>query len=124
MFYRVLADLALLAHLAFVVYALFGGLLALRRPRAIWPHAAALAWGVFAQFANKPCPLTPLENHFRRMGGEAGYEGGFIEHYVAAALYPENLTVELRVALGLVLLAVNVLVYSYLYARGRRGAKA
>jgi hypothetical protein len=90
MTYRVLADLTLVAHVAFVVFAALGGLLVLRWRRAVWPHAAALAWGVVVQLANWTCPLTPLENYFRRAGGEAGYEGGFIEHYLRAILYEKG----------------------------------
>ncbi|MEE8143588.1 MAG: DUF2784 family protein, partial [Planctomycetota bacterium] len=34
----VLADLVLVLHLGFVLFALGGGLLALRWPRAVWFH--------------------------------------------------------------------------------------
>ena len=122
MTYRVLADLTLVAHVAFVVFAALGGLLVLRWRRAVWPHAAALAWGVVVQLANWTCPLTPLENYFRRAGGEAGYEGGFIEHHLRAILYSESVTHELRVALGLLLLVANLLVYSYIIFRRHRAA--
>ena len=121
MFYRFLADFVLIAHLAFCAYAVLGGLPALRWRRAAWPHALALGWGLLVQLANWTCPLTPLENWLRRAGGEAGYEGGFVEHHVSAVLYPERLTVGFRVSLGLLLFAVNVLVYSYVFARWRAG---
>ena len=51
------------------------------------------------------------------MGGEGGYRGGFIEHYVSMILYPENLTIELRYLLGIVLIAVNLMVYGYMFLR-------
>ena len=123
MIHRLLADLVLSAHLFFVLFAVLGGLLILRWRHALWPHLAALAWGVYVQFGNRRCPLTPLENYFRRMGGEAGYEGGFIEHYVSLILYPEHLTLTNRVSLGLLLLAVNLLVYSYLILDWRKAAR-
>lgn len=122
MAFRILAVHVLVAHFAFVLYALAGGLLALRWRRAVWPHLAALAWGVVVQLANWTCPLTPLENYFRRAGGEAGYEGGFVEYYVRAILYPEGVTHELRVALGLLLLVANLLVYSYIIFRRHKAA--
>lgn len=123
MIYRILADLVLVSHFAFVLFAVLGGLLVLRWRHVLWSHLIALAWGVYVQLANRTCPLTPLEKYFRRMGGEAGYEGGFIEHHLSLILYPEHLTVELRVALGVMLLAVNLLVYTWLILRWRKGAR-
>jgi hypothetical protein len=119
MIYRLLADLVLVLHFAFVAFALFGGLLALRRPSIVWLHLPSLLWGVAVQWADWICPLTPLENHFRMLGGEAGYEGGFIEHFVMQFLYPDDLTLELRYLLGAALLAVNAAVYAYLIFRRR-----
>jgi len=117
MVYRLLADLVLVLHLAFVVFALFGGLLALRRPAVLWLHLPALLWGVVVQWADWICPLTPLENHLRVLGGESGYAGGFIEHWLQKLLYPDNLTLELRYVIGLALLAVNAAVYTRLMFR-------
>lgn len=117
MYYRLLADIVLALHFAFVAFALFGGVLVLRRQRIAWLHLPVLAWGVFVQWADWICPLTPLENHLRMLGGEAGYEGGFIEHYLMLLLYPDNLTMELRYLLGAVLVIVNVAVYACLIFR-------
>ena len=114
MSYRLIADLVLLVHVGFVAFALFGGMLVLRRPRVAWLHLPALAWGVFVQWADRICPLTPLENHFRLLGGQAGYSGGFVEHYVSMLLYPDHLTLQLRYVIGAVLLAVNIAVYARL----------
>ena len=119
MTYRLLADLVLVLHFAFVAFALLGGLLVLRRPRVAWLHVPTLIWGVTVQWADRICPLTPLENHFRQLGGEAGYAGGFVEHYVMTLLYPDHLTLELRYTLGAVLLAVNAAVYLRLILRKR-----
>jgi len=92
-----------------------GGLLVLRRPSLLWVHLTAVLWGVVIEWADWVCPLTPLENFLRERGGEAGYAGGFIEHYVALVLYPENLTIELRYLLGLGLVAVNLIIYGYVF---------
>src|ERR1043166_905713 len=119
MIYGLMADLVLLLHLAFVVFASLGGLLALRYPKVLWLHLPALAWGIVGQWADWICPLAPLENHLRRLGGATGYQGGFIEHFVARILYPENLTIELRYLLGLLLIAVNVATYAYVISRSR-----
>jgi hypothetical protein len=122
MLYRALADAVLVAHLAFVLFAVLGGLLALLWRRAVWLHVPALAWGVVVQLANWECPLTPLENYFRRLGGEAGYSGGFVEHYVSAILYAEQIGPALRFVTGLLLLAVNLAAYSFVFHRARGAA--
>ena len=122
MLYRALADTVLVAHFAFVLFAVLGGLLALRWRRALWLHLPALAWGLLVQLANRDCPLTPLENYFRRLGGEAGYAGGFIQHYVSAILYPDHLTHALRFSLGLLLLVANLAAYSFVFYGASRKA--
>jgi hypothetical protein len=120
MIYRITADCILLLHLTFTLFAVLGGLLLLRRPSLLWIHLAAVVWGVTVEWANWICPLTPLENFLREKGGEAGYAGGFIDHYVARFLYPENLTIELRYLLGLALIAANLTIYGYVFLARRR----
>ena len=111
--YRLLADAVLVLHLGFVIFVVLGGLLVLRRPKLIWLHVPAAAWGVLIEFLGWPCPLTPLENHLRRRGGEAGYEGGFIEHYLVTLLYPSGLSRETQWLLGTAVLLINVVIYFY-----------
>lgn len=120
--YILLANLVLVAHLAFVVFALLGGVLVLWYRKVVWLHLPALAWGVFVEWSGRVCPLTPLENHFLRLGGEAGYAGGFIEHLVARVLYPDDLTPALRYVLAALLIAVNVTVYGFVIVRRRRAS--
>lgn len=120
MIYRVLADAVLVLHLLFVAFALAGGLLALRWRWMPWLHLPALAWGVVVELAGWICPLTPLENVLRAAGGEAGYTGGFIEHYLLPMLYPAALTRETQWLLGGSLLAFNVVVYLLLWHRRKR----
>lgn len=117
--YRLLADAVLLTHAAFVAFVVLGGLLALRWPRLAWLHLPAALWGAGIEFAGGICPLTPLENHWRRLAGEQGYAGGFVEHYLLALLYPEGLTREVQLALGLLVLAVNGVVYAFVWRRKR-----
>jgi hypothetical protein len=122
MVYRVLADAVLIAHLAFALYAVLGGILVLRYPRTVRLHLPVLLWAIIVEWANWTCPLTPLENHLRLMGGEAGYSGGFIEHLISLVLYPESLTLELRYILGSVLITVNLAIYGYVVFGKRRRA--
>lgn len=119
MAYRLLADAVLVLHLAFVLFVALGGLLVLRRRRAAWVHLPVAAWGALVMFTGWICPLTPLEKELRRLGGEAGYRGGFVEHYVVAVLYPAGLTREAQVAIGLGVIALNLAVYGRLLARRR-----
>ena len=112
-----LADLVLVVHLAFVLFVIFGGLLVIRRPKLASLHLPAAVWGSWIEFSGRICPLTPLENHFRKLGGQAGYEGGFIEHYVTAIIYPQGLTRAVQIVLGLVVVGINVLAYSVILRR-------
>lgn len=121
---RLAADLILIVHLAFVLFVVFGGLLALRWRRAPLLHLPALAWGVFVEASGRICPLTPLENHFRIAAGEAGYAGGFIEHYLLSLLYPEGLTRPVQWMLAGGVLAINLAVYALVLRRRRRGPPA
>ncbi len=117
MLYRTLADLVVVFHLGFVLFVVLGGLVVLRWPRLIWLHLPAASWGIWVEFSSTVCPLTPLENHFRRLGGEAGYSGGFIAHYILPVLYPAGLSPRVQVVLGVVLALVNVAAYAVLWKR-------
>ncbi len=119
--YRLLADAVLLLHAGFVAFVMLGGFAALRWPRLVWLHVPAVAWGAGIAFLGAVCPLTPLEIELRRLAGEQGYAGGFVEHYVLGLLYPDGLTREIQVALGMLVLAVNVLAYAWLWRKRKRG---
>jgi hypothetical protein len=121
--YRLLADAVVVVHFGFVLFVVFGGLLALRWPRVLWLHAPAAVWGALIEFAGWICPLTPLENELRRRGGEAGYAGGFIEHYVLPVLYPAELTRATQLVLGALVIAINAAVYAIVIGRGRRSRR-
>ncbi len=119
MLLRIAADLIVLVHFAFVIFVVAGGLLALKWPKMAYLHIPAAVWGAWIGFANWICPLTPLENHLRRLVGEAGYAGGFIEHYITRILYPAGLTAGMRVILGVAVVAANLMVYGVYFARRR-----
>ena len=119
MSYRLLADFVLVVHAAFVAFVMLGGLAVLRWPRLAWVHLPVVIWGAGIEFAGGICPLTPLENHWRRLAGEQGYTGGFVEQYVLAALYPEGLTRGVQLALGLLVIAVNAVIYLRVWTRNR-----
>lgn len=118
--YRLLADLVLVLHAGFVAFVVLGALLALRWPRIAWVHVPVVLWGAGIEFVGGICPLTPLENHWRRMAGELGYPGGFIEHYIVSALYPDGLTRNVQIVLGALVVVVNVAIYAWALRRSRR----
>ena len=122
MSYSLLADLVVGLHLAFVLFVVLGGLLALRWPRIAWLHLPAVAWGALIEWRGWICPLTPLEMGLRRRAGEAGYEGGFLDHYLIPLLYPPGLTRELQLGLAVGVVLLNAVVYAVvLRRRGRSG---
>lgn len=115
----VMADGVLVLHALFVVFVVAGGLLVVRWPAVAWAHLPAAAWGATIEFLGFTCPLTPIEQAWRRSAGEPGYEGGFIDHYVTAALYPAGLTRSTQLALGALVLGVNGWVYWRAWRRHR-----
>ena len=121
--FRLAADAVALLHLAFVLFVVVGGLLVWRWPRLAWLHLPAVAWGALIEFTGWMCPLTPLENHLRQAVGQAGYAGGFIDHYLLALLYPVGLTREMQGALGASVLVVNGAVYGTLLWRRTRATR-
>ena len=125
MVYRWLADLVLVFHLAFIVFATLGALAVWRWPLLAWLHLPAMAWGGYVVLAGEICPLTPLENWLRRAGGEAGYGASFIEHYLLPLVYPDAVQGDagrgLQGVLGLGMLLLNFVVYALLLRRRARG---
>jgi hypothetical protein len=122
--YGFLADALLLLHGAFVLFVVAGGLLVLKWPRVAWVHVPAALWGAMIEFGGFICPLTPLENAWRRAAGGEAYKGGFIEHYVTATLYPSGLTRPIQIALGLLVLGLNAWVYWKVWRRTSRARAA
>lgn len=117
MWYRALADVLVILHLGFVVFVVLGGLLVLRFRRVAWVHLPAAAWGAASEFAGWICPLTPWEQTLRRLGGDAGYTGGFVEHYLLDVLYPPGLSSSVQTVLGLLVVGVNAGIYGAVLLR-------
>ena len=103
--YRVVADAAMVAHFAFLAYLVAGGFLAWRWPRTIWTHVAVSLYGLFNVLVGWPCPLTYVEDWGRAGAGEATLPGtGFIDHYLAGVVYPEDHEGAVRVLVAVVVL--------------------
>lgn len=114
------ADAVLLFHLLFIAFAVAGGLLVARRRTVAWLHLPTAAWAAWIEFSGGICPLTPLENRLRALAGEAGYPGGFIEHYLLPLVYPPGLTPAVQWTLGGLVLAINLVVYAWVLRHPRR----
>jgi hypothetical protein len=112
MLWSLLADALVVVHFGFTTFVIFGGFLAWRWRRVALVHLPALAWGCWVEVSGAICPLTPLENHLRRLGGEAGYTGGFLAHYLSALLYPANLTPHIQWVLAGLLIMINGIAYA------------
>jgi len=115
--YRLLADAVLLFHLGFILFVIFGALLVARRRRWSPVHLAAAGWGVLVEATGAVCPLTWAELYFRRLAGEAGYQGGFIDHYLVPLIYPAGLTRGMQIGLGVGVLAINAVLYAWIWRR-------
>jgi Protein of Unknown function (DUF2784) len=111
MTYNIAATAVAVLHLAFIVFVLVGGLLVLKWPKVAWVHLPAAVWGVLIEFFGWWCPLTRWENVLLREAGRAGYSGGFVAHYIMPVIYPPGLTRGMEIAIGAVVLAVNLAVY-------------
>ncbi len=120
---RVLADATVAFHFAFILFVVFGGALVWRRTAWAWLHVPAVVWVAWLEFTHATCPLTPLENALRVRAGDAGYAGGFIQHYLEPVIYPGGLTPGIQVVLGALVVAINVVVYALVWRRAAAGGR-
>jgi len=120
MFYSLLADSVMLLHFAFILFAVLGALLVARWPRLIWLHLPTVLWATGIEFYGGICPLTPLENKLRAMGGDAGYSESFIQHYIGAVIYPGEITLTIGIILGMAVLLINLGIYIWIIKRRRQ----
>jgi hypothetical protein len=117
------AALVVLLHLAFVAFVVAGAALLARWPRLAWLHVPAVLWGAWIEFSGGLCPLTPLENHLRLLGGATAYTGDFTGHYLLPLLYPPHLTRAVQVALGVCVALLNAALYARWLRARRRAAR-
>jgi hypothetical protein len=119
---HVAAELIVLLHFAFIVFVLFGAGLTLRWKWIVWLHMPAFLWGAAIEFLGAICPLTPLEQRLRVAAGEAGYTGGFVEHYIVPVIYPAGLNAAIQLWLGVGVVVLNAAIYAWvLFARRSPG---
>ena len=95
----------MVVHFAFLGYLVVGGFLAWRWPATIVAHLLTAGWGLVITVFSLRCPLTPVEDYFRRRAGEQGLPNGFVDTYIEGVIYPERYVDVVR---GLVALVVLV----------------
>lgn len=118
--YRLAADTMMIAHLLYIIFVVVGGLIAFRARWILWLHVPAVAWAIYVQFVGRLCPLTTWEVGLRQRAGEAGFEGGFIEHYLVPLIYPANMPAALPLLLGTAVIVINATLYGWLIVQTRR----
>lgn len=109
----VVADLILALHFLFVMFALFGGFLAVADARFMLVHLPVVAWSSIVNLANWTCPLTPLEQNLRRRAGQPAFEGGWVQHYFEPLVRPLGMPRRMEIIAGVSVLLWNVLVYAF-----------
>jgi len=113
MLFRIAADLVVLVHFGFIIYVVIGGMTVFRDARWAALHLPAVAWGTVIELKGWVCPLTPLENRLRELGGGIPYPGDFIAHYLIPVIYPAGLSRNVQFVLALIVLAANLIIYGY-----------
>ena len=125
MLWRLLVNATVTVHFLFIAFVVAGGVPA-RRWRWLVPlHLLAVAWAIYVEASpGIICPLTPLENQFAARAGQAGYSGGFVEHYLVPIIYPEGLTRGWQWTLAGLVAALNLAVYAWPRVRRRSAPDA
>ena len=119
--FEIFAVLALLLHLSFILFVIFGAILILKFKKIIYVHIPSVAWGAYIELSHSICPLTHLENFFLKKAGKDQYSVDFIENYIFKIIYPPALNYEIQTYLGVILIFVNLLIYYYIVKKIRTG---
>ena len=109
--YELFANFTLILHFIFILFVIFGGLFFFISSKIIYIHIPVLFWGIYIELTNSICPLTYLENWFLYQGGLKTYSDDFINKYLFPIIYPEGLTTDIQLYLGIVLIMINIFVY-------------
>ena len=119
--FEIFAVLALLLHLSFILFVIFGAILILKFKKIVYVHVPAVAWGAYIESSHSICPLTHLENYFLKKAGKEQYSVDFIENYIFKIIYPPALNYEIQTYLGIILIFVNLVIYYYIVKKIRTG---
>ena len=112
--YELAADLTLIIHFAFILFAVFGALLLLVSIKIVFIHIPSLIWASYIELTHFVCPLTYLENWFLNKANLTIYSEGFIQNYIVPIVHPADLTKDLQIYLGITLIVVNIIIYGFI----------
>ena len=118
--FEILASIVLFVHIGFLLFVIFGGLLFFVVPKIIYFHLPSLIWGSYVEFTGSICPLTYIENWFLYQGNLKTYSNSFIQNYILPIIYPENLSSNLQVYLGIALIIINIFIYGLIIFNSKR----
>lgn len=124
MLYQIAADLILFIHFSFIVFVIAGGVLVFKWHWLIWLHIPAVIWGALIVIVGWICPLTPIENMLLKAAGGETYSVSFIERYLVPVIYPSGLNREMFITMGVVIIVVNLIVYTILFVKHKREVEA
>lgn len=95
--YTALADLTLIAHVALVIFVVCGQVVILIGWARGWAwtrgvlfrlaHLASIVVVMLETWFGVDCPLTVLENHWRQLAGQTGYQASFIGTWLDRLLF-------------------------------------
>jgi hypothetical protein len=109
------ADLVLVFHALFVLFAVFGGFLILVDMRCLFLHLPVVAWSSIVNLTHSTCPLTPLEQKLRLQSGQASFEGGWLRNYIEPWLRPLGMPYRLELVAGVSIVVWNAILYGAIW---------
>jgi len=109
--YSGLATSVLFLHALFILWVVFGALLARFRPVLRWLHIASLIWGILIEVLPWPCLLTLLENWLEAKAGVEPSQGGFLLYYLDRLAYPDIPSTALTIA-AVIIRGLNLAFYA------------
>ena len=110
------AAAVLAAHLAWLLFVIFGALITRGRPWLTALHVLALVWGIAVEVGPWPCPLTAAEQHLQEKAGFTPYTQPFLVHYLDRLVYPE-IDESVLVPVAVAVCAANLAIYVRRLAR-------
>lgn len=73
----------------FILWPIFGALVARYRLVLRGSHITCLVWGILVEVTPWPCPLTVLDKWLELGAGVESYQGGSVLHYLDKVVYPD-----------------------------------
>ena len=121
--YELAAGIILIIHFLFILFVLFGALFFFVAKKMVFIHIPAIIWGSYIELTHSICPLTYLENWFLHKANLTTYSEGFIQNYLVPIVYPMNLTKDLQIFLGIGLIVINIVIYTFIFGRLKKNIK-